>query len=390
MINKIYSLVLAAISILLFSPAIYAESPNQEPPDIVSKAAIMMEADTEQVLFAKNETKEMYPASLTKIATAIYAIENGSLDDMVTISSNAVEVDGTTVFLVEGEKVSLKKLIQGMLINSGNDASVAIAEHLSGSVEQFSKDINSYLRQFVGVQNTNFKNPHGLFHPEHVTTAEDMAKITQYAARNNVFMDIFSTKELEWNGETWDTTIQTHHKLLKGEFPYEGVTGGKNGFVSQSGYTLATMAEQDDLNLIVVTLNSNFKDEPYQDTIKLLDYGFGNFENSKIEEGTRFQTGNQEYITTETIIYTHASDEKSSEEIKEGGILQLEDDLTTSTFPLEKIEEENEKQLDSASVDNSAPASQGNENSGPTIWIYLLGIAAVTCTAYVFWKKRAF
>src|SRR5690625_144346 len=120
---------------------------------------------------------------------------------------------------------------------------------MSGSMDQFSSDINNYLTNKIGVQNTHFENSHGLFDSDHVTTAADMAKITQYAMKNKLFSEIFGTKELEWEGQSWDTTLFTHHKLMR-ERPYEGITGGKTGFVNESGFTLATTAEREDLGLI--------------------------------------------------------------------------------------------------------------------------------------------
>src|SRR5699024_3158459 len=118
-------------------------------------------------------------------------IEKGGIDETVTVSKKARNTEGAKVFLEDGEQVSLKKLIQGLLINSGNDAGVAIAEHLSGSVEQFSSDINEYLSNIIGLKDTNFENPHGLFNPNHVTTAADLANITQYAMNNHLFREIF-------------------------------------------------------------------------------------------------------------------------------------------------------------------------------------------------------
>ncbi|MGJ9459014.1 D-alanyl-D-alanine carboxypeptidase family protein [Oceanobacillus sp. CF4.6] len=315
--------------------------PNPSPPTVASESAIVLEANSGQVLYDKNANSQMYPASVTKIATGIYAIETSNLNDIVTISSNASarNVEGTTVFLEKGEKVPLKKLIQGLLINSGNDAGVAIAEHLSGSKEQFSKDINTYLKNVIGVQNTNFENPHGLFHSKHRTTAEDLAKITRYAMKNETFREIFGTKELEWNGQTWDTTILTHHKLVKEEIPYEGVTGGKNGFVSQSGYTLATTAERDGLSLIVITLKGSMKNDAYDDTIKLLDYGFENYRTSIIPKGTKFMVEDQEYIVSEKIAYTYPKNEQLSKETKEDGTLEIttQDEIVIASHQLKEV-----------------------------------------------------
>ena len=347
-----WTIMIIVIMNVLLVPIAHADS-REESMQIESDSAIIMDASTGKVLYEKHAKEPMYPASLTKIATAIYAIENGKLDEVVTVSSNARKVDGTTVFLEKGEQVTLKKLIQGLLINSGNDAGVAIAEHLSGNVKTFAKDLNTYLTEVIGIKQTNFENPHGLFNEDHVTTAEDLAKITQYAMNNDVFMDIFSTKELEWNGKTWDTTIQTHHKLVKEEIPYKGVTGGKNGFVAQSGFTLATTAERDDLKLITVTLKSDVVEDSYNDTIKLLDYGFENFTTSSIPKGTTFTFGEQEYATTEELAYTHAHKDKLEEEMDADGILKLVN---------ENGEIVNKFQLDEVNRDKPVVASKSSSN----------------------------
>ncbi|WP_053074933.1 D-alanyl-D-alanine carboxypeptidase family protein [Ornithinibacillus californiensis] len=247
-----------------------------ETPNINSGAAIVIETNTGTVLFEENATDKLFPASLTKIATAIYALENGNLTDDVTVSENAYRTIGSSVFLEVGEEVSLRQLIEGLLVNSGNDAAIAIAEHLSGDVEQFSEDVNHYLETVIGVENTHFTNPHGLFDSNHYTTAEDLAMITQYALENEAFQKVFGLTEIEWNGENWDTTLYTHHKLLR-EMPYPGITGGKTGYIEEAGYTLATTANREDLGLIVITLQANQQSESYQDTIALLDYGFENF-----------------------------------------------------------------------------------------------------------------
>lgn len=181
-------------------------------PNITSEAAILIEESSGRVLYEKNASIPMYPASLTKVATAIYALEKGDLEDIVTVSEKARRVDGTRVYLEIGEKVPLIKLIQGLLINSGNDAGVTIAEYLDGTEEQFAASINAYL-QAIGLKSTHFVNPHGLFAPNHTTTARDMALITQYAMKNADFREIFGIKQLKWDGEAWDTIIYNHHKM---------------------------------------------------------------------------------------------------------------------------------------------------------------------------------
>lgn len=346
-------LIIVAMSLVMsnavFVSQVYSK-PTTAPPSLSSEAAIVLEANSGEILYEKNARIPMYPASVTKIATAIYAIETADLNEVVTVSSNARYTDGTRVYLEEGEQVPLKKLLQGLLINSGNDAGVAIAEHVSGSVELFAADINAYLKDAVGIQNTNFENPHGLFDENHVTTAEDLAILTQYAMKNKEFRNIFGTKELPWNGETWDTTLYNHHKLMR-EMPYEGITGGKNGFVKQAGITLVTVAERENLNLVVVTLKGNSESAAYSDTIKLLDYGFEGFATSRIDKGSRFEAGGLEYSSSQEIFYTHPLGKQTNIQVQEGGMLEIADSEGTVLFS-------DQLQLTDDSTGNSAIAAE--------------------------------
>ncbi|WHZ01341.1 D-alanyl-D-alanine carboxypeptidase family protein [Neobacillus sp. YX16] len=293
--------------------------------DIKSEAAVLVDSETGAILYNKNSDEKLYPASLTKIATAIYALENGNIDDVVTISPRAVKEEGTRVFLVEGERVPLKKLIQGMLINSGNDAAVAIAEHIDGSVEEFAVNINKYLTEEVGVSNTNFTNPNGLFNENHYTTAKDLALITNYAKKNPVFTEIFGTKELPWSGESWKTTLLTHHRLLKGEIPVEGITGGKTGFVDESKHTLATTAENDNIKLTAIVLKGDRSKDTYQDTEKLIEYGLKNFQHRVIKQNELFKMKEKEYYTKSDIVVTeHINGSKVR--VTEKGVLEVVND----------------------------------------------------------------
>lgn len=149
------TIILLTVFLLMLSWLPYKTN-AEENPKVSSVAAIVMDAKTGMVLYEKNSEKRMYPASLTKVATAIYALEKGNLDDIVTVSKEARQVEGTRVYLEEGEKVPLRKLIQGLLINSGNDAGVAIAEYLDGSIEKFAENLNNYLYK-IGAKNTTFE-----------------------------------------------------------------------------------------------------------------------------------------------------------------------------------------------------------------------------------------
>ncbi|MDD9313970.1 hypothetical protein PUS82_22280 [Cytobacillus firmus] len=208
-----------------------------------------------------------------------------------------------------------------MLINSGNDAGVAIAEHLDGSIEAFSNNLNEYLAK-LGLKNTVFKNPHGLFDAEHVTTAEDLALLTRYAMENEEFKEVFGTRELKWKGASWDTTLYTHHKLMR-ESPYEGIIGGKTGFVDQSGRTLVTVANRKDLSLIVVTLNAASQDIAYEDTRKLLDFGFSHYKTSTIPKGVAFKVKDSIYTAKKILYFTQHIQEDAQNSITEDGSIEI-------------------------------------------------------------------
>ncbi|MEH7387180.1 D-alanyl-D-alanine carboxypeptidase family protein [Bacillus sp. JJ1521] len=303
----------------------YAESAEAiGAPVIKSEAVILLDANNGSILYEKNSHTKMYPASLTKMATAIYAIENGNLNDVVTVSANAYETDGTRVYLEVGEQVTLKHLIQGLLINSGNDAGVAIAEHLNGDIESFAHSINKYLKEKIGVEETHFTNPHGLFDENHYTSAYDLALITKYALKNPVFREIFGTKELAWDGKSWDTTLLSHHLLLRGEIPYEGITGGKTGFVDESGNTLSTSAEKGDLSLIAIVLQADRKGVAYEDTVALLDYGFENFEVTEVAANQQFyDEQNESYHLNQPLKYTQKKNEAVQMAMNDQGTLHV-------------------------------------------------------------------
>lgn len=288
--------------------SVHAHDQTAQTLQLNAQSAILMDNRSGAIIYEKNAHSSMYPASLTKIVTAIIAIEEGNLNEVVTVSSKARNVEGTRVYLNEGEKVRLKTLIQGLLINSGNDAAVAIAEHLSGSVEQFAKKMNQFVKDKVGLKHSSFRNPHGLFHESHVTTAYDLAMITKYAMKNKIFKQIFGTKKLAWNGDTWKTTIYNHNQLL---WRYEGVNGGKTGYVQKSGNTLVTTAKRKNLELIAVVLREPSKEASYQDTIKLFDYGFSTFVSQKISNKTFLHKENGEnYYIPEPVFFTKLKGEQ--------------------------------------------------------------------------------
>ncbi len=327
---------------LSISTIAFAEGQEfEKPTSLFSESVIMMDKETGSVLYNKNSYERMYPASITKIATAIYAIEQHSLDEMVTVSENAADTEGSTVYLLANEQMTLRQLLLGLMVNSGNDAAVAIAEHVSGTEKAFMDELNEYLSKKVGVENTHFSNPHGLFNENHYTTAYDMALITKYALQNETFQELFNTKEVKWTGEGWSTTLFNHHRLVKGEIPYKGITGGKNGFVDEARHTLVTTAENENSSIIVVTLNAQSKGAIYKDTLKLLDYGLHSFTRVEIPKDTEFTYGENVFIANEDIPYSKPIDGFVDKEINEDGLLSLfteDNELILSVELMSKVE----------------------------------------------------
>ncbi|GAF20072.1 D-alanyl-D-alanine carboxypeptidase [Bacillus sp. JCM 19046] len=329
-----------------------------EEPTVTSETAILISKKSGEVLYAKQADKQMYPASITKILTGIMAIEQGDLDEVVTVSEDAVDVIGTTVFLLEDEEMELEQLIQGLLINSGNDAGSAIAEHLAGSEEAFAQEMNEFLEDEIGVTNTHFTNPHGLYNANHYTTAYDMAKITQYALNNETFREIVGTEELDWEGESWETTLYNHHQLVR---DHDEITGVKNGFVSQSGFTLVTSAETEDDEWIVVTLNAPSSQAAYSDARSLLSYGTEHFSTNELEAGKVFEDEDGQQYELEQDAYVTFGDRDDLEVTVLGQRLVITEGETVRLVEeLSLIEEEKKEAVTGADVEETIDTSEPN------------------------------
>lgn len=242
-------------------------------PNLAASAAILMDFTTGKVIFAKNSTERRAPASTTKILTALVALERGELNQVITTSHNASKIGGSSIWLAPGEKHTLKELLYGILLNSGNDASVAVAEGLAGSEVKFAEWMNEKARA-IGAKDTCFKNSNGLPEPGHYTTAYDLALITRYALHNPVFAEIVKTKKkaINWPGREYHRLLVNHNKLL---WRYEFADGVKTGYTKQAGRCLVASATKNGQRLIAVVLNSKLM---YEDTRKLFEYGFNNYQ----------------------------------------------------------------------------------------------------------------
>ncbi len=238
----------------------------EEEVETGARAAVLIERNTGMVLLCHNENEPLPMASTTKVMTALLALEKGNLDDVVTVGRNAYGVPGTSIYLNLGEHITLRNLLYGLLLASGNDAAVAIAEHIGGSVEAFCAMMTERAAE-LGCENTVFVNPNGLPAEGHHTTAYDLALIAREAMKHETFREIVSTRRA-----SIDRILNNKNRLLT---DYEGATGIKTGYTRAAGRCLVFGARRDGLEVIGVVLNcANWFDE----AARLMDLGFERYE----------------------------------------------------------------------------------------------------------------
>ncbi|MDF2929889.1 MAG: dacB 2 [Anaerospora sp.] len=279
MVHKIYKLVIVCLFMNLFCPAFILAAAG--PPDLTAKSAIVIEASTGKVLYAKNADERRYPASTTKIMTLITALEHGNIEDTITTSANAASTEGSSLWLTPGEKLKMLDMLYGIMLISGNDATVAVAEHISGSVGNFAK-LMTEKAHAIGAANTNFVNSSGLPDPNHYSTARDLAKITAYGYKNPLFSQIVGTrhKVIPWPGKDHDRDLYNENKILT---LIEGGNGVKTGYTEAAGRCLVSGAKRDNVQIITVVLDS---DHMWEDSMALLEYGL-----KQIKTVTMFNKG---------------------------------------------------------------------------------------------------
>lgn len=267
-------------------------------PEIYAETGVLIEASTGAVIYNKNMNQKMYPASITKILTSLIAIENSTMDEMVTFSHDSVfslSYDDAHIGMMEGEMLSMEDCLYGVLLASANEVANAVGEHVGGTIDGFADLMNERAKE-AGALNSNFENPSGLFNENHYTTCYDMAMITRAAIKSQKFLEI--EKNTTYSIPSTNLTTEpryfgNRHKMLFPNNPvyYDGILGGKTGYVDQSGNTLVTFARRNGMTLISVVMKSD-SSNVYADTTKLLDYGFNNFELQNISENeTAFSFG---------------------------------------------------------------------------------------------------
>lgn len=242
-----------------------------------------MDLDSGRILYEKNANQKRLIASITKIMTAIVAIEEGDLTEKITVGEEVLSMYGTNIYVEVGEKMKLRDLLYGLLLRSGNDASVVIAKAIAGSEEKFVNLMNKKAQE-IGMKNTIFKNPHGLDEEtENYSTAYDMALLSKYAYKNKTYRNIVSTDKYEVSTGKKTYLWYNRNKLLT---TYEYCTGGKNGYTPRAGKTLVTTGSKKGLNLTIVTLSDG---DIYNNHIDLYEDFFSKYKRYKIIDKNNFR-----------------------------------------------------------------------------------------------------
>ncbi len=248
-----------------------------------AKSTIVMDLDSGRIFYEKNANQKRLIASITKIMTAIVAIEEGDLTEKITVGEEVLSMYGTNIYVEVGEKMKLRDLLYGLLLRSGNDASVVIAKAIAGSEEKFVNLMNKKAQE-IGMKNTIFKNPHGLDEEtENYSTAYDMALLSKYAYKNKTYRNIVSTDKYEVSTGKKTYLWYNRNKLLT---TYEYCTGGKNGYTPRAGKTLVTTASKNGLNLTIVTLSDG---DIYNNHIDLYEDFFSKYKRYKIIDKNKFR-----------------------------------------------------------------------------------------------------
>lgn len=273
-ISKLLLLIFILSSIVInIAPFAHAKG------SVSARNAVLIEQNSGRILYQKNAFEVRRIASITKIMTAILAIESGKLDETVTVSNRAVRAEGSSIYLKPGEKIKLEDLVYGLMLRSGNDAAVAIAEHVGGSLEGFVFLMNQKAEE-IGMTKSHFANPHGLDDSkEHFSTAYDMAILTKYAMTNATYQKIAGTKVHRAPNPTekWDRVWKNKNRLLTEKYKY--TTGGKTGYTKLAKRTLVTSATKGDLDLIAVTLNAG---DDWNDHIFMYETAFRNYDLAEV------------------------------------------------------------------------------------------------------------
>ena len=281
---SILSAICLTVNTCASSDAVIQTDTEVQYPSVSAVSACIIECDSGDTVYEKNSTKKMPMASTTKIMTAIIAIENSPLKKIVTVSSEAVGVEGSSIYLCENERLTTEELLYALMLESANDAACALAIEVGGSIENFVDMMNDKATN-LGLYNTHFTNPHGLSDTEHYSTAQDLAILRSYCMKNELFAKITSTKKFSLDGsdESYSRLLVNHNRLLG---TFDGITGGKTGFTKNAGRCLVTTCERNGVSLCAVTLNAP---DDWNDHKSMYSYGFTLYRRVVLESAEQFE-----------------------------------------------------------------------------------------------------
>lgn len=323
--SKGLALLTAICLMLSLLPPPHAVQAQNRTVGTHARAAALIDVESGRMLYSYRGDEQMLIASLTKIMTAIVAIEHGQLEDDVKVGPNAFAKEGSSIYLQLGEEMTLENMLYGLMLRSGNDAATAIAEHVGGSEEGFVHMMNAKA-EMLGLKNTHFANPHGLDAPGHYSTANDLAVLTAYAMHNPVFKTIVATPEKKADNpnEKWDYKWFNKNKMLR---LYEGADGVKTGYTKKALRCLVSSATRDGQQLVAVTLNDG---NDWNDHAALLDYGFNHYplvpliargekvNGYELAAGISFSyplgTGEQQHLTKKLVLNARSAPSGTSSE----------------------------------------------------------------------------
>lgn len=266
---------------IVFSNITYKAYAKEEPPTVSADSVVLMDATTGEILYSKNPDAAYPPASTTKLMTALLTLEKCKLDDVVTVGKNPPVVDGSKIYLFEGEQIKVRDLLYGLLLVSGNDCAEALAEHISGTSDKFAIEMNKRALE-LSAKNTNFVNPSGLFNDKHKTSAKDLSLIMKELSKNPEYTKIATTsfyKIPPTNKSAVERPLWNENKLIQksSSLYYDGCEGGKTGYTIQSLHSYVSTATRNGQKLIVALVHDKNKTF-FPDAAALFNYGFNNFQ----------------------------------------------------------------------------------------------------------------
>lgn len=317
------TLILILMAALICCP----EAGASEALTVAAKGAVLIDGESGRVLFGQNENEVLPEASCTKIMTALLALENASLDEQVTAGENAHGVEGTSIYLSEGETLSMEQMLYGLMLRSGNDAAVAIAEHVAGSVAAFAELANARAAELNA--DAHFVNPHGLDAEGHGASALGLARIMRQAMTLPDFRAITGTqrKIIPWVGNEYSRVLENKNRLLSS---YQGATGGKTGYTSRAGRCLVFSAERDGMELIGCVLNCY---SWFDTATVMLDYGFDHFRMERAHAAGD-AVAQVNVLDGESASVDAIASEDLAAAVEIGGEVSVEYDLTPMTAPV--------------------------------------------------------